>query len=93
MATHHVSSTTGSQFEIVVDDDRRILDVKGDWPEGDEEITFRDNVPEHGTLSDVPEHIVSEAAAKGWEVCYYDGTHCRTCYCDGQGHMRCVGQC
>jgi hypothetical protein len=92
MAAHTVSSDRG-EFEVVVAEDGTITDIRGDWPKADEEFTLEGDIPEHASVDNVPESIRARAAETGWEVCYYDDVHCRTCYCDGKGRMRCSSHC
>src|ERR1700754_1154429 len=82
MGTYNVASSAGA-FEIVVDDDGVITEVAGDWPGPGGEFTIAGPIPEHVSLTDVPESV--RAKGGGREVCHYDPVHCRTCYCDGKG--------
>jgi hypothetical protein len=87
LATHCMTASTGEEFEVVVDDDRRITDVVGPWPEGDDaELELRGDLPAHAEVEDVPDHIQDFAASRGIHVCMYDPIGCRTCYCDNEGN-------
>jgi hypothetical protein len=91
MSVHEAQSDRG-RFEVVIGENGAITDVVGDWPSEGEEFMLHGPLPEHVSVPDAPLEIQREAAKRGWEVCYYDG-HCRICYCDGEGNMRCQGQC
>jgi hypothetical protein len=89
---HRVESESGHVVEFVVEDGR-IVDMLGEWPSGQDELVFVRDIPRHANVEDVPEHVRARAIERGMDVCYYDPDHCRTCYCDDAGHMRCVGMC
>jgi hypothetical protein len=93
MATHTVKSSTGSPFEIVIDDDGRIADVVGNWPEAGEEFELRAPLPAHRPPENPPAEVVAKARQRQADVCFYDPNGCRTCFCDDKGHMHCVGEC
>jgi hypothetical protein len=89
---HRVESESGHLVEFVVSEGR-IVDMLVDWPEDQDELLFTQGVPAHVKVEDAPEHVRARAGTYGMDVCYYDPDRCRTCYCDGAGHMRCVGMC
>lgn len=88
---HEIRSESGHPMRLAMEG-RHIVDLRGDWPAGLEELVFAD-VPPHADPVDVPAHVVARADTLGMTVCYYDPNGCRTCYCDGNGRMRCVGMC
>ena len=93
MASHRLKSDSGHVFEFVVGHSGQIVDMRGDWPAGEEELVFSVGLPTRETVTSAPEHILEWGAVRGWDVCYYDPDACRTCYCDDSGRMRCVGMC
>jgi hypothetical protein len=93
MATHRLSATSGDTFELVLDDDGRIADVAGPWPdEQDAEFELEGPLPSHQNV-DAPQHIAGFAAERSLDVCFYDPVSCRTCYCDAGGRMTCRKMC
>lgn len=93
MASHILRDANGGEFEVVIDESQRITDVSGEWPAKDEVFTLAGPLPAHSIVEEVPERVRRHPAAKGREVCFYDPDSCRTCYCDDEGHMHCVGMC
>lgn len=94
MNKHLLSDSSGGRFELHLDGSARIVNVVGDWPQGNEEFRLEGPLPAHAEVEGAPEHIVAEARKRGLAVCFYDDTHCRTCYCDKEGNvMYCKGIC
>lgn len=86
-----MTSSLGSQFEIVVADDGHIAEVVGDWPEAGREFELR-NPPAHMSLRHLPERLAADPASAGRAICFYDEASARTCFCDDTGRvLRCVG--
>jgi hypothetical protein len=91
---HALNDQTGRQFQLHLDESSRIVDVVGEWPEGEEEFRLEGPLPPHVDVDGAPDHVVAEAAKRGLTVCYYDDTRCQTCYCDKEGNiMYCRGMC
>jgi hypothetical protein len=81
-----VTSTTGIEFGIEVDDRGRIVAVAGPWPEEEgAEFVLSGSLPDHKRVDDLPDHISTFAAERGRHVCYYDPDACQTCFCDASG--------
>jgi hypothetical protein len=93
MAVHSVQDDSGAGFEIHIDEQERIVDVAGEWSGPGGEFKIAGPLPTHTSVEGAPEHIRAFATQHGLDVCYYDPDHCRTCYCDEKGGMRCVGMC
>ncbi|HEY7874198.1 MAG TPA: hypothetical protein VIG64_03650 [Actinomycetota bacterium] len=91
MATHKMQSGE-IEFEVLLDDDGRISDVVGPWPEADGEVELTGVLPPHAKVGNAPEHINSFAEDRGMDVCFYDGDGCRTCFCVGE-RMTCIRMC
>jgi hypothetical protein len=91
MNSHQVESDTAGSFEIQVDDEGRITDVVGNWPGPGIEFHMDGPLPLHLAVGEVPDSVREKAG--GRDVCFYDPDHCRTCFCDENGGMHCVGIC
>lgn len=88
VTTYRLMTDTGTAFELVLDDTRRITDVAGPWPsEEGAEFELRGELPAHAQIADAPPHILEFAAAQGRDVCMYDPVGCRTCFCDENGRI------
>jgi|tagenome__1003787_1003787.scaffolds.fasta_scaffold20944239_6 hypothetical protein len=93
MSTHRIEDSSGATFEVHVDESGQVTDVVGPWPERGGRFDLRGDLPNLTARPDVPEHIKTSAAERGMEVCFHDEIGCRTCFCDGKGHVHCVGEC
>jgi len=94
VTAHRVMATSGSEFELVLDNDGRLDDVVGPWPvEDGAEFELEGPLPAHANLDDAPGHIQAYATERGRDVCFYDPDECRTCFCDATGRMYCRKMC
>lgn len=95
MQTHMLKDRSDSEFVVHVNDDGRIVNVEGPWPEETEaEFELYGELPRIKGPDLVPDHLARFAMSRGLWVCYYDDVRCQTCYCDGSGKVvRCVRHC
>jgi hypothetical protein len=95
VATHSLRSSFGEEFLLHVDNEGRIVQVDGPWPdEADVEFDLEGQLPRFRAPENLPDHVVRYATGRGLWVCYYDDVRCQTCYCDGSGKtVRCVRHC
>lgn len=92
MAAYQLRSDDGRTLGFDIGPNGEIVNLECELLEG-EEVRFAGPLPAHVDAVGASAAAEQYGAARGWRVCSHDPRGCRTCYCDDNGDIHCVGIC